>query len=547
MLARLKQTLELKKLNSTGTAHHVLIAILVIAVVAGFGAYQVFNSSAATNYSIGLRETRPVRGSPNLVSGCWLAGRVWSDQATAGEKCKDTCRIEGTALVPRDAKTDRPAYCKGHVAVANENTTQRTCNELHRWWIVNLGCARKANQENSSNAQRHCPNPNFPAYEAGTTVDRCVAPVDNTPPDVVDDTPDDTPTSGLPFFQQNHNNQLDGIRVFQQAPPPRDGSSRIVSRHKYWPATDFATANMNGITDSTWNGGNKWFFAWSNRTNFGTAWNKKPNPPTPPAVVVNGKDCRTTFSTVERANAATRVQIRFALGMSRASYMAPWLALPGTSENDFIADTDYRANYSRHCKTPFSWKGIDYIVMTDKVLLPPTSMTDSVQHKGIVLDYEVQDSRSPAVTEVFIKSIAADCHRMNKKLVLLTNPLNSPAQPQTGLNAENIPRLFDVVDHMTVFLWSGNREGSIPASYDNQLKLLGTLSQQDYKKLILFFELGVPGTTQEDARWVYKKLHERNDTHPKAIMFWRHYADQGEPTATDTNKKISLSLFNRTE
>lgn len=568
MLTLLKRSLNLKNLNSAGIGHHALIALMVITGFAAFGAYRVFSSSAATNYSIGLRETRPVRDSPELVSGCWLAGRVWDEKAAAAEKCKDTCRITGTVLVPRDVKTDRPAYCKGHVAIANENTTQKSCNKQHRWWITNLGCARKANQERNANAKRHCPDLRFPAYKADTKVDRCVAIKNSTPPDIPDtDDPviPNDPTDGLPFFQQLHNSRLNGTRVFQIAPPPRDNSTDTLSKFKFWPATDIATSSTKAITDSTWTGGNKWFFAWSNRSSGATAWNKKPNPLTPPTVKILPKadegvtDCRAVFTTVERANAATRVQIRFALGMSRAEYMQPWLSLPGTSVNDFVTDSNFRTDADnpvtgvrgnvpkKYCTTLTQWLGVDYTVMTDKVLLPPASMSGSAQHTGVVLDYEVGDSRSPGVTEAFIKAVAADVHSKNKKLILMTNPLNAPTQPHHGLTGTNLPRILDVVDYITVFAWSGNEEGSIPESYKNQLALLGPLNKSDYKKLIIFFELGVPGTTTDDAKWVYKKLHEPGQTHPTAIMFWRYWAEQGDPTATHTNQKINLSLFNRAE
>lgn len=38
----------LKRLNSAGMAHHMVIAIIAVVVVAGFGAWRVFSSSAAT-------------------------------------------------------------------------------------------------------------------------------------------------------------------------------------------------------------------------------------------------------------------------------------------------------------------------------------------------------------------------------------------------------------------------------------------------------------------------------------------------------------------
>lgn len=39
---------KIKKLNAKGVSHHVLIAVLVITGIAGFGAWRVFSSSAQT-------------------------------------------------------------------------------------------------------------------------------------------------------------------------------------------------------------------------------------------------------------------------------------------------------------------------------------------------------------------------------------------------------------------------------------------------------------------------------------------------------------------
>lgn len=42
---------KLKKLNAKGFSHHLLIAVIVISGIAGFGAWRVYSSSAAVNYA----------------------------------------------------------------------------------------------------------------------------------------------------------------------------------------------------------------------------------------------------------------------------------------------------------------------------------------------------------------------------------------------------------------------------------------------------------------------------------------------------------------
>ena len=172
---KLLSKLKIKKLNSKGVAHHALIAFLVVTAIASFGAYRVFWSSAATQYSIGISEERTVNNIS--VTGCYLSGRVYKADAPDGQKCKDTCRVDSAVFVPRDNAKDRPGYCKGYVALEGDNTTEDICvNNQHRWWIKNLGCARKADQENANDAKRLCPNPDYPNYKAEATIDKCIAP-----------------------------------------------------------------------------------------------------------------------------------------------------------------------------------------------------------------------------------------------------------------------------------------------------------------------------------------------------------------------------------
>lgn len=343
------------------------------------------------------------------------------------------------------------------------------------------------------------------------------------------------------FGAEPHNGRLDGLRVFQQAFPPLDnGPSRD---YPYWPCTDAATAQDFGR--SSWTGGNIWAFLWANRCNEANVWNAKPNPLAFPRERVGELECRSVFTSHAKANAATRCQIRFMLGMEPGDYREPWLRLDGTSSADFIADADFRARPGTYCRTNNTWEGETYRVMTDKVLLPGSRLTDGANagnRVGVVLDYEVQDSRSPEVTEAFLHALAHDFEGTGKKLALLTNPLNAPTQQHTGCTPENIPRIFADVDYLTIFLWSGNPERSIPASYAAQVAMLGPLADADYDKVIVDFELGEPGPTLDDAAWLHRTLHGPGN-HPDKVMFWRNYASQGGDCDTDVNQKISTVCF----
>lgn len=92
MRGLLKQTLRFKKLNTSGVAHHALIAVLVISAFASLGAYRIFSSSAATNNAApplsaqGLKENGCVPGEhKNDKNQCEPFVKI--------EKIKDDCAL----------------------------------------------------------------------------------------------------------------------------------------------------------------------------------------------------------------------------------------------------------------------------------------------------------------------------------------------------------------------------------------------------------------------------------------------------------------------
>jgi len=334
---------------------------------------------------------------------------------------------------------------------------------------------------------------------------------------------------------------LDGVRAFQQAFPPVDDT--VGGEYRFWPCTDAATSQ--DLDRSSWTRGNIWAFVWANRCNDGVAWNQKPNPLPAPPEHVGALECRAVFTTHAKANAATRCQIRYLLGMGPTDYQAPWLALPGTSATDFVTDEDFRARPGERCRTNVTWRDDSYRVMVDTVLLPPARLTDGPNadnRAGVVLDYEVQDGRRPEVTESFVRAVAHDVRGTGKELFFFTNPFNAPTQQYTGCTPDNLPRIFADVDLMGVFVWPGEGTGSIPSSYDAQLAMLGPLTGRDHEKLVVTFELSDRGTTLEDARWLHEKLYATG-RHPDKVMFWRNEASQGGPCSTRINRKISLVCF----
>lgn len=173
---RLLSRLRLKKLNSMGVGHHALIAILVITTIAGFGAYRVWSSSAATltgdlaKYQIRVAST----------DGCWLAGRVYD---AAKQQCTTTCRPNAGVYKTIQGKDGASrGYCSLAVATSMDTLEEaKYCVQtLHRMYLLEVGCARRVDQENANGA-RQCigfwdtASP-YKNYVAEGTTDRCVAP-----------------------------------------------------------------------------------------------------------------------------------------------------------------------------------------------------------------------------------------------------------------------------------------------------------------------------------------------------------------------------------
>lgn len=141
--------------------NQILLAVLVVSTFAGIGAYQVFQSSAASTYIYS------VGSSAENGKGCRLAGRAF-----VNNECQPKCRINGTKFIPYDSAKKRPAYCQGHVSL---NIDEKKCiTELHRIYLNNLGCARKVDQENKNDVKLYC-QPDYPNYLAQGNTDRCLA------------------------------------------------------------------------------------------------------------------------------------------------------------------------------------------------------------------------------------------------------------------------------------------------------------------------------------------------------------------------------------
>ncbi|CAN5159754.1 hypothetical protein BH09PAT3_BH09PAT3_1530 [soil metagenome] len=135
-----------------------LIALLIVVAVCAMGYYGYVKSNADTfngAYSVGVQS----------ALGCKLSGRVYENN-----DCKDKCKYPGGSEFKKTDGKPARGYCTKYVNT--EMTAQRCIVELHRYYISDVGCSRRGNQENTNESPQCIPG--YPNYVADATTDRCI-------------------------------------------------------------------------------------------------------------------------------------------------------------------------------------------------------------------------------------------------------------------------------------------------------------------------------------------------------------------------------------
>ncbi len=300
--------------------------------------------------------------------------------------------------------------------------------------------------------------------------------------------------------------------VFQQAPPPRLNARS----YRYYPLTAAASMKLADLeAPAAGSGGDvdRYYFQWANRFNGARTLKANLEPG-----LEGAKAVRATFSSVALADACTLAQTAAVLGQDAGRLGASGLRLvPEASA------------------PPAGLAGAG-----DLCLLPLSPNPGRLA--GVMLDYEVQDGRTPVQSAAFLTRFAALVHSARRRAILYTDPLDAPSQAYTGLTAANVGSITEHFDMTTVFLWSGNRQHDIAASAQAQIAELGGPDRRpfDAHRLLLVFELA--GTSQTDAVTV-RRLMQREPV--GGVMFWRRGAEQGGDCASPVNRKIACVVFGR--
>jgi hypothetical protein len=262
----------------------------------------------------------------------------------------------------------------------------------------------------------------------------------------------------------------------------------------------------------------EYFFLWANRRLDG--WNKKSNVVLPPLKTAAG-EVRTFFSNFDRVNACTLAQAARVLAYPQDQldhYARSGITYATRSEDILKLAKDNR--------------------LVDVCILEIEPLID--RGNGIVIDYEVQDDRTPEQTRAFLKEFTSLVHGKNKQAILLTNPFDAPTQKHTGVAQSNAHAIYEAFDRTLLFLWHNNRQKDLKQSAQYQLDMLQTGGAIDPKRVLALFELA--NTTMAEAEYTRKLIQSQGFS---GVMFWRNYAKPGGDCGTETNRKIACIVFGR--
>ena len=199
-----------------------------------------------------------------------------------------------------------------------------------------------------------------------------------------------------------------GLEIYQQAPPPVPGGE---GGYAFFPATAFASQSMDRLWQARSGPYKLYYFQWANRSTQGVVnargkliarkGNFQPGTDGP-------RDQRTGFTSIEKADACTLAQTAKALG------------LPTGRSQAFAREAGVRLVSLHNDGRTGLANAVDVCVV------PPRAAP--ARAAGVLLDYEVQDGRTPDYTLTFLTRYADLVHSVGKQAILLINPLDAPSQ-----------------------------------------------------------------------------------------------------------------------
>ncbi len=357
-------------------------------------------------------------------------------------------------------------------------------------------------------------------------------------------------------FGPADNARFRGVEVIRNAPQPETATTESI----YWPATTWASLNVEAMVDRTWAHGHYNFVHWiwgnreykttANSTGAEGGWLKSrfSGYPFPVPSVDHHGDIRSgrfLYSTMAKADGATVAHVMHSLGHSMAEILAdPWVVAGGWVEADIEPASVWNADAETHFTEACGTDNAEFWGCRDKVYLPEGRIVDVPDHagfyRGILLDAEHQDGRSGAHALSFYTHLKSLCDAAGIKLTIWPNALTNTGALYSGFTATSIPQIIEQCHDLSALFYNDGTGTSFAQRINETFVLI---PPEDLGKISVTYSLGNPNghdTTVEDAR-VLRVASERLGL--RAIKIWRNYATPGGDADLQVNRELAALLF----
>jgi hypothetical protein len=371
-------------------------------------------------------------------------------------------------------------------------------------------------------------------------------------------------------------NNISGFRVYQQVQPPSSDST-TGNTYPYFPMSDAATVQIEKSYTGSLINSSHWLWQMRQIVPVGSIYNDRPNLQPPTSFISGnalknaaGLDCWVRYSTLTTAIGATECQARWSLGypqydpLGRSTdpiYMgwgdcANYYGLPQPVPYDYAAG----ANTATFFPTTFSTSNTKRVktcaVCTDQVILTPGRLVDvRGPQRGLALDCEAQDARTPDVLLNQIQRLAAICQaaiyapsgKGPYEFCVYPNPVENAGAINTGFDITNLYQIHQTPGVKLVLIaWKKNKTTDMGLSIDNQENLLkGPNGDQpiNYSNLILGVGMGTTKykdlMTVNDATKLRSRIVSRNYS---GVLIWKDYGAYGGLLTSTYNQVLATVL-----
>ncbi|MCC8431690.1 hypothetical protein LJ725_22165 [Reyranella aquatilis] len=331
-----------------------------------------------------------------------------------------------------------------------------------------------------------------------------------------------------------------GLQVWRLAPMPAEDGIQNYIHHPV--SIAYNTDSARSIQSRSKHVQYAWL-QWANRCDLcaSNTFNHNPNS-FGPVLYAKGLQARTSYTSYERADAATMAALLSALGedwrgVTRAA---------GIPDEHVISYAAAAADPERYF-TNFHVVGKrSFMTATDLVVLAPAVLSSGTARVwGILCDCEFADMRPASLLTPFMVKMAEAVHARGYKLALAPNdPLGSG---MTGgycgvgvgtrnCDVTNLPEIASIVDGITMVANVPPPKGhTFRSSLDARLALFGGPK----KSLMLQFVLGIDKTTLDNAREAHDFI-KRNGI--RDVLFSPVYDRATGERCSHTGQKIGIVL-----